>query len=75
MASTGGIINIDAFDDDASASGQQTAEVTKEPGAENGESQESEANLALYSSFFSQKTVPTPQGPPNNTFAGRDISS
>lgn len=73
IASISDIINLDAFDNDISASSQQTAEVTKELGVKNRASQESEANLALYSSSFSQRTVLTLQGPSNNTFTERDI--
>lgn len=55
MVLTSSIINIDAFDNDILASSQQTAEVIKELSVENKASQEFEANLALYSSFFFSK--------------------
>ncbi len=75
MVLTSSIISIAAFDNDVSAPGQQIAKVIKELGAENGVSQESEVNLALYCSFFSQRTVPISQEPPNDMFAGCDFSS
>ena len=65
MASTSDIINIDTFDNDVSTSGQQTAEVPKEPVVEN-----------RVTSFFSQTSqIPVSQRPPDNAYARYDISS
>ena len=65
MASTSDIINIDAFDDDASASGQRTAEVPKEPVLES----------RVTSSFSQTSQIPASQRPSDNAYAGHDIFS
>lgn len=75
MASASGIINIDAFHADASATGQRTAEVTGDGSVENGASQET-ANSASYStSLSSQENSQNQQRPSNNTFVGHATSS
>lgn len=53
MASASGHINIDDFDTDTSASGQQKAKETREREIKNETSQDIEANSALYSTSFS----------------------
>ena len=76
MASASGHINIDNFDADASASGQRTAEETRGGEVENGASQDTEANLASYStSFSSQENRQNPQRPSNNPLVGSAASS
>ena len=75
MALTSSHINIDNFDADASTSGQQTGEETREKKVENGASQDTETNLASYfTSFSSHENCQNPQKPSNNPLV-RSVAS
>ncbi len=68
MASVSGYININDFDVDTSASGQQTAKIIErlKESVENGAFQERAANSVFYFSFFLSQGNLILQKPPNN---------
>lgn len=72
MASASGHINIDDFDANLSAFGQQIAEVIGRPekNVENRAFQEKAANSALYASIFSSQGNLISQEPSNNPVVG-----